>query len=339
VESISTKTTLLSGVDEGALETVVKNTDDLGNVETKLVDENHVLASEVAVADGGVIGARNDDCASVEELADGVVLDALDGLSVNVAGGAGLDDDVVGDDVLEKSRVLDQTHTVADTIGTAVTDGVTNGFPAGCFATVKSAVDKLGTHDVKGSAVELAAETVLGTSKIEAADTLVTVSPGDLGDILGDVGRKLTHGANNDVHGDGEVITSKSKTLTDGLHDTTKAETLVDVKDGAETDLQVANTIIPAVLTNLVHNTSKSIRTLKNLQCDIKTTEVFHKRRAAVTNTDKLLQFGLIKSGQFNALLFGKLDNGAWTYATIQVFVKLRLGKLLHNFTSNHSLG
>jgi len=187
--------------------------------------------------------------------------------------------------------------------------------------------------------VKLAAEATLGTSKIEAADALVTIPPGDLSDVLSYVGRKLTHGANNDVYGDGEVVASKSKTFAHGLHNTTKAETFVDVKNRTETDLQVPNTIVPAVFADFVHDTGQSIRSLKNFQSDVKATKILYKRRAVFSNTHKLLQFLLIESRQLNTLLLGKFNDGTGTNTTIQMLVKLRLGKLTHHIICNLSLG
>jgi len=93
MESISTKTTLLSGIDESSLETIVKQTNYLFKREAKLLDEEHVLTSESAVADSGVISARNNDCTSIKELADRVILDAFDGFGVNIAGWARLNND------------------------------------------------------------------------------------------------------------------------------------------------------------------------------------------------------------------------------------------------------
>jgi len=186
--------------------------------------------------------------------------------------------------------------------------------------------------------MELAAETVFRTSEIETADTLVTIPPSNLCDILSHIGRKLTHGAHDDVHSDREVITSKSKTFTNSLHNTTKAQTFIDVKNRTETNLKVSHTIVPTVLTNLVHNTSQSIRSLKNLKGYVKTTKIFHKRRTAISNAHKLPQFILVKSRQFHTLLLSKFNDSANTNTTIKMLVKLCLRELTHNIICNFSL-
>lgn len=115
-EGVCAKTTFFSSAHESSLKTVVEEPDDFLNSEVELLLDEHVLAGECAVADKGVVCAGDDDSACIEELADGVVGHALDGLCVEVACGAAFDDDPVGDDVLEEGGVLAEADAVANSV-------------------------------------------------------------------------------------------------------------------------------------------------------------------------------------------------------------------------------
>ena len=52
-------------------------------------------------------------------------------------------------------------------------------------------------------------EPMLGTSQIKATNAFVTVTPSDLSDVFSLFRTELTHGTDNDVDHDGEVVPGK----------------------------------------------------------------------------------------------------------------------------------
>ena len=302
VERIGTDSLLGNRGEEAHLETVVEESNNLGDGEVELVLDEHVLVGQQDVRDSHVVGARNAHHPLVEEPADRVVGDLLDGFGVDVARDAALDADALVHAVLLQLRVLLDGNAVADTGRAAVLDGIIDRLPARCLAAVQCAVHTALADDVERLFVELGREALLGTSKVEADNALGAVSPCNLGDLGSDLGRHLAHGAHEDADGHREACERHRSALADSLHDSALTQPLAGVEDWAEAHFEVAHAIVVRVFAKLIHCASESVWLLQDFVGDVETLEVLDKRLAVLIDADAFFEFDFVERRQFNAL-------------------------------------
>mmetsp|Transcript_17418 Transcript_17418/g.44348 ORF Transcript_17418/g.44348 Transcript_17418/m.44348 type:complete len:211 (+) Transcript_17418:2103-2735(+) len=167
---------------------IVHHLDQFIDRETKLSVQEAILCRESGITNDSVVRTGNDVNAFLEETSNGMLFEASNGLSLQIAGDTGLDGDASACHVPEQILVLSECHRVPDPIGPAVADAGLNALPAVRLAGVHRAAESTRTNDIVGLLQTSGTEASLGAGQVKADHAVQTVAPGQLcqlGGLLG----------------------------------------------------------------------------------------------------------------------------------------------------------
>eukprot|EP00162_Nutomonas_longa_P015315 comp22270_c0_seq1/m.53074 comp22270_c0_seq1/g.53074 ORF comp22270_c0_seq1/g.53074 comp22270_c0_seq1/m.53074 type:complete len:526 (+) comp22270_c0_seq1:255-1832(+) len=158
VERVSAQPLAVAVAEECRGEAVVEELEDFPGLEVELFLDEVVLRGQGDVGDDAVVCAWHCSDSRVEELAQRMLGEGVDGLGLHVGGDAHFDGDGLVDDELQQALVGAQCDSVADAASAAVADRVPHALPA-CglfFARVQGAVEIVSASNVERALVELA---------------------------------------------------------------------------------------------------------------------------------------------------------------------------------------